>query len=467
MTEISVEGRAPSNDPALFVLAMASSEGDLATRRAAFDALPEVARIGTHLFHFLEYRKAFGGWGRLMKTGIANWYLDQSIENLAYQAVKYRQRDDWTHRDALRKAHPKTDVEGRNRLFKWIVDSDEPLEMENAPGVILGYELLQGETNAKHAADVIVQHNLPREAVPTELLSSPVVWEALLYSGKHGMPITAMLRNLGNMTKIGLLTPFSGAAGAVIRNLTNVKVLKKGRVHPYALMLALKTYASGEGFRGSSTWKPVSTVVDALEAALEMSFDLIEPSGKRVMIGLDVSGSMRAAMNNSCVTAREAATLMALVTARSEQNYQIMAFSNQFMPLDLTRTDSFRGAIQKVSGLPFMGTDCALPMVYAMGMEPVSGGEYGVRGMYRQTTRTTIPVDAFIIYTDNETWAGSVKPYQALVEYRRQSGILDAKLVVVGITSNGFTIADPTDGGMLDVVGFDTAAPSIIADFIR
>jgi 60 kDa SS-A/Ro ribonucleoprotein len=31
--------------------------------------------------------------------------------------------------------------------------------------------------------------------------------------------------------------------------------------------------------------------------------------------------------------------------------------------------------------------------------------------------------------------------------------------------SNGFTIADPSDAGMLDVVGFDTATPSIIADF--
>jgi len=31
--------------------------------------------------------------------------------------------------------------------------------------------------------------------------------------------------------------------------------------------------------------------------------------------------------------------------------------------------------------------------------------------------------------------------------------------------SNGFTIADPNDPGMLDVVGFDTAAPQLIADF--
>ncbi len=72
-------------------------------------------------------------------------------------------------------------------------------------------------------------------------------------------------------------------------------------------------------------------------------------------------------------------------------------------------------------------------------------------------------VDAFVIYTDSETWAGNVAPDAALRAYREQSGI-DARLVVVGMVSNGFSIADPTDAGMLDVVGFDTATPQLIAD---
>ncbi len=73
--------------------------------------------------------------------------------------------------------------------------------------------------------------------------------------------------------------------------------------------------------------------------------------------------------------------------------------------------------------------------------------------------------DAFVIYTDSETWAGPVHPVEALREYRQKTGIA-AKLVVVGLVSNGFSIADPEDAGMLDVVGFDTAAPALIADFL-
>ena len=33
--------------------------------------------------------------------------------------------------------------------------------------------------------------------------------------------------------------------------------------------------------------------------------------------------------------------------------------------------------------------------------------------------------------------------------------------------TNGFTLADPNDRGMMDVVGFDTTAPAVIADFVR
>ena len=90
-------------------------------------------------------------------------------------------------------------------------------------------------------------------------------------------------------------------------------------------------------------------------------------------------------------------------------------------------------------------TDCAQPMLY--------------------THKKNLKVDTFIIYTDCETWCGKIHPDQALRKYRKASGI-DAKLIVVAMTSNGFTLADPNDAGMLDMVGFDSAAPEIIRQFV-
>ena len=146
------------------------------------------------------------------------------------------------------------------------------------------------------------------------------------------------------------------------------------------------------------------------------------------------------------ISAREASAAMAMVTVRSEPNYEMQAFTGSLTPLNITNKDRLDTAVRKVSGLPYGRTDCALPMIWAK--------------------ESKIPVDAFYIYTDNETWFGNIHPFQAINEYRQKMG-RDAKLIVVGMSATEFSIAHPHDPGMLDVVGFDTAAPAVMADFTR
>ncbi|KHN75211.1 60 kDa SS-A/Ro ribonucleo-like protein [Toxocara canis] len=59
-----------------------------------------------------------------------------------------------------------------------------------------------------------------------------------------------------------------------------------------------------------------------------------------------------------------------------------------------------------------------------------------------------------------------VHPFQALQQYREQMKILDAKLIVMGMTATSFTIADPDDRGMLDICGFDSAVPELVKEFV-
>jgi 60 kDa SS-A/Ro ribonucleoprotein len=112
--------------------------------------------------------------------------------------------------------------------------------------------------------------------------------------------------------------------------------------------------------------------------------------------------------------------------------------------LDISDRDSLETVVNKISGLNFGSTDCAQPMLYAKSKN--------------------LGIDTFAVYTDNETWAGSIKPFQALKQYRQSSG-RDARLAVVGMAATDFTIADPTDSGMLDFVGMDSSTPRILADF--
>jgi 60 kDa SS-A/Ro ribonucleoprotein len=449
IVEVSTEGRAPKNDPAILALAIAASFGDDATRRAALVALPKVCRIGTHLFHFAEYVDGMRGWGRGLRAAVARWYEDQEAGKLAYQAVKYQARDGWSHRDLLRLAHPKPQSETRGTVYHWITQGwpsvgDAP-HPDEALKLIWAFERAKQATSAEEITSLIRTYGLPREAVPTTYLNEVSVWEALLTTQ---MPMTAMIRNLATMTRVGLLTSGSEATRLVVEQLTDEMRLKSARVHPIAVLSALKTYAQGKGERGSSTWKPVAKITDALDAAFYKAFRNIEPTGKRWLLALDVSGSMELGTIAGIpgLTPRVASAAMAMVTAATEKDYQMVAFCDSLRTLSLTPRQRLDDVLKTISGLPFGGTDCALPMIWAL--------------------KNKVEVDAFVVYTDSETWHGKIHPVQALQEYRERMGIA-AKLTVVGMVANKFTIADPNDAGMLDVVGFDTASPQLIADFAR
>jgi 60 kDa SS-A/Ro ribonucleoprotein len=459
---------------------------------------------------------------------------------------------------------------------------------------------------------------LCREQLPSQLFKYRKVWEALLLSkganGKgKGMPLTALIRNLGKLStpEIGIIDPkyispaYASSAYStntqwggvppteyIIRRITDAHDIKRTRIHPYTILVAMLTYQKGQGDKGSLVWSPNSNVIKALDKAFKLAFQNITPTGKRIKIALDVSGSMSSAYCTgspvvTCATASVAMMMMtgfrprtadsnaplaapsrkpaqepaqepavsgpaspwtttqlpdgrtlyentetkqcqftppppapapaapAAATAvrvrpptideyRKTKQYlglpitpaeapkatpgqyssyytppppsqyhpelypplatpskvTICAFSNTLIDItnaiigymDATAdpatglpTMTIADALKLVE-MPFSSTDCALPMIHAL--------------------KNNEQVDAFVIYTDSETYMGTIHPQAALEEYRKGTGI-DAKLIVVGMTSNCLTIADPKDINTLNLAGFDTATPRIISDFIR
>ncbi|MCB0190166.1 MAG: hypothetical protein KDE31_38100, partial [Caldilineaceae bacterium] len=241
--------------------------------------------------------------------------------------------------------------------------------------------------------------------------------------------------------------PADTVAPTVVKRLTDQAELAQARVHPIAVLSALYTYSKGHGVRGKLQWEPLTAIVNALDEAFYLSFGNVEATGKRIVLALDVSGSMGMGeiAGVSGLTPRVASAAMAMVTAAVEKQVTTIAFGHKMVPVNLSPRQRLDDIIQQTDRIPFGGTDCALPIIWALEQQ--------------------VKADAFVIYTDSETWFGQIHPAQALQEYRRKMGI-PAKLIVVGMVSNGFTIADPNDMGMLDVVGFDSATPQLIADFI-
>lgn len=463
IVEISMQGRAPRQNPGIFALAAVAGLGDDAARKAALAAVPVVCRTGTTLFQFVTYVEQFRGWGRGLRTAIGDWYLGKDVDALAYQMVKYRQRSGWSHCDLLRLAKPKTESLARDALFKWAVGG----EVDNTRiDVVEGFRAAQVATTAAGWVPLIETLPLSWEMLPDAALAEPKVWRALI---EKGMPQTALLRQLPRLTRLGVLD--GSTLHTVMAQLIDPERLRKARVHPVNVLVAQRTYASGHSQMGSSTWTPVRKVVDALDAAFYAAYGAIEPAGKRTLLALDVSGSMgspvmgpgrkgRFDVPAGALSCREAAAALSLVTLATEPDTEIVGFTGgirqgfwgrldsgtTIKELDITPRRRFDDVTRYTASLAFGATDCALPMLWAK----QHGKDF----------------DTVIIYTDSESYAGSIHPHQALRQYREQVGH-DVKFIVVALASNGISVADPTDPSSIDIAGLDGAVPNLIADFSR
>lgn len=451
IVEVSTRGAAPRQQPALFALAVASSVP--ASAPAALAALPRVARTGTHLFQFAGYVEQFRGWGRGLRRAVGRWYTDRDADALAHQAVKYRQRGGWSHRDLLRLAHPVTADPAVRATFEWIVRGTAG---DATPCLIEAFTRAQEASDAATWAALIRDAGLTWEMLPDAALAETAVWDALL---DVGVPATALMRQLPRLTRLGMLPAVGGRTAEVAALLADPDRLRRARVHPVNVLVAQRTYASGRSARGAGTWEPTPMVTDALDAAFSAAFGAVEPSGTRMLLAVDVSGSMGfSRISGLPITPREAAAALALVQLGTEPAASAVAFTADtgagarwdrppaLTPLRISPRQRLDDALRVVDSMRMGATDCAQPMLHA--------------------TRERLEVDTFVVYTDNETWHGSVHPHQALREYRERSGIA-ARLVVVGMTATEFSIADPGDPGMLDVAGFDAAVPSLITEFAR
>ncbi len=432
--DVSCNGLAPKNDPALFVLALCVANGDAETKKAALDNLGRVARTGTHLFHFAQYIHDLSGkWNRSLRRAVANWYDTEERSRLAYQVVKYRQRDGWTHADLLRLSHPSSAI--NQDIYRWImagldgmdkqraivrgvgrISYYDPLPQDTLPSLIVGYEAACRAQTEGEILSIIREYGLPWEAIDSKWLGSRDVWATLLETGC--LPLEAITRNLGRMTANGVLGPLSEHTRMVTDRLGQEDYVRRSHLHPLKILVAMRMYAQGHGDKGSLTWNPVAPILDALDGAFYAAFGNVQPTGKNIMLALDVSGSMTwRQIAGLPITPREASAALALITANVEPNCLLTAFATRMELLTISPRQRLDDVIRTIEKMDAGGTDCALPMLYAQGMnrKDYMSHDYSQEGY-------GLDVDAFVILTDNESWAGRIHPTQALAAYRRKSG---------------------------------------------
>lgn len=468
--------------------------------------------------------KRSSGWGRMRRKGIAAFYTDptKDANKLLYLLTKYKNRKHWSHKQVLGYAHPKIkddQKDEKNLVLTYCTRGYESFEklaekMKSTPFLeevinnIKVVEIVANLSPEKAENETMLLNifrqygttefqsitpgepyrkafTLVREHVPNGFLRSAKLWEIML----QDMPMTAMIRNLGKMTALGLFDQGKELNVAlVVSKLTDVQTLKRARIHPVKLLIAMKTYEKGKGIQGSqevrpvarprkakakaqpaqpeekkeealvipNTWKPNEKILKALDNAFYKSFKQPElkdgfKTGKKFMLALDVSGSMNYSGCFGCeqLTPAVASVALSMVTWNVEDDCEIVAFGGHLEDIKgsvLKKDMTVIQAMRATSSMNFGSTDCALPMTEAL--------------------RKNIYVDVFIVYTDSDTYVGKIHPAKAIVKYREQMNP-NARLIVCAMQSNQFSIADPADDGMLDICGFDANVPDVIAQFSK
>jgi 60 kDa SS-A/Ro ribonucleoprotein len=435
------DGRSINNSAPIFALVLLSM-GEKPAAKAAFQEIfPSVVRTASHFYEWLSYTKALRGFGKVVREVGKNWLSREDAKGLAYQLLKYQQRHGFSHRDALRLFHVKPPTENHRQLFEWVVRGWEELP-EEIPSPVLAqiwwYEWLK--RNPTEAHEAIAQGHLTHEMAAPVGKMDKQAWQLLF----NEMPIGAMLRNLGSLTELGVLrTDEPANLERVKAVLNNKEHLRKGRIHPLDVLKALKTYQSGGSLgRSQKTWTPVPRILNILEKAVELSFDVVEPTGKVFMHAVDISGSMSYGVVDSVgLSCCEIATAMALVTAKAEKNYMIRGFSTKFIDLGINSQDSFSSALEKASNRNFGGTDASVA--------------------YDWMINKRFNADVVCFWTDNESWAGRRHPSEALAEYRKTVNP-NVKAVYITLAPYGITLVDPTDPLSWDLAGFDPGTPRLI-----
>ena len=287
------------------------------------------------------------------------------------------------------------------------------------------------------AVEIIREFGLSQMHLPTEMLKSPEIWKALLDNRSFGLQ--AIIRNLPKLTNLQMIS------ADILDRLCDTKQLHNQKINPLKVLDALCTYQRGAG-KGKQTWRPDPRVIAALDKCFYESFHHgVEPTNKRFLIGLDVSGSMGMQMNDMSMSCAQAAAALVMMIVRSEQDTRTMAFSNGLIELDIKKTDTLPIVLQKTGGMPFSSTRIDVPI--------------------KEAIRRRIAVDVFVIVTDNDCGHGE-DPHKVLAEYQRVMNI-QAKLLVIGMVSNDFTIAEPGNPDMMDMVGFHPGSPEILQMFAK
>lgn len=359
---------------------------------------------------------------RLVKT----WLEQASMQSLMMAATG----KDPSLADIVRMVHPTPATAERRAFYGWLIGT--PYDVAALPAEIAGFEAWKRDPSGE----------LP--PVPFEWLTAfPLCakqWGVLATR----MGWQALRMNLNTLARNGAFA-VEGVTESVAARLSDAEALRKVRVMPYQLMVAMSQVGDSVPLK----------VQAALEDALEASLAKVPMLSGNVVVCLDVSGSMSSPATgyrkgaSSKVRCIDIAALVAAAVLRKNRQARVLPFECGVVNLKLDPK--------------------ARVAINAARLASVGGGGTNVSAPLTLLNKERATVDTVVIVSDNESWLDPSRrgATATMAEWNRlKARNSGAKLICIDIQPYGTTQAkDRKD--ILNVGGFTDAVFDVIARFAK
>lgn len=433
------------------------------------------------------------------RKALQNWYTSKNSWDLAKLLALC---DDAGHKELLKGLNPRKTGSGQLEFqsllsaINWGTAANNPdlakkliggTVPHTAADYIQAANSLKETKSVQDAIKFCQEYNLSPSLIPQSLLSSKELWRCLIPT----MELDFLLRNLTKLAAMKMLSVESYSIGgrpslsdssgwrnpssnrvslpitpavpletqevittieAIVEKLSKVKIPTNSPGTAFQLLITVAQYTQAKTAKDyaavSSFWSANPKIWEALEAAYTRCLNEVKPTGKRLLILIDCSPSM------DC-NRLQAFQLSSRV---------FLGVLLQFL-LDAEQSVEIYSCMHKMSAR----------FPYAKGWKADAISNHTAKGGYsvldvthfvEWATAERHKTDVFLVISDDGVEFKGNPPHQALMEYRKATGIPNAKLITLQLTHSTRKIATPEDPNTLDCHGFNYDTIEILRKFI-
>jgi 60 kDa SS-A/Ro ribonucleoprotein len=369
--------------PAALLVALASRDTTLFHQ--VFDRVVDNGRVLRTVFQMIRSgqfgKKSLSG---SLQRAFQRWLNGASVEKLLAAAIG----DKPSLRDILRLARPTPPDNSRRAFYGWLTDKElakwAPATEADLPEQVG----LLAKFRAAESAELQVEL-LKGLRVRWDLLADTAKGRPVWREMARGMGPQALRMNLNTLHRHGVFAD-DEAVREVASRLKDPEEIRRSRQFPYQYFAA---------YMNLSDEIPQS-IKAALSEAAEIACGNVPELPGPVVIGLDTSGSMSAAItgnrgagSTSRMRCVDVAALVAAALLRRNPGSIVIPFDTKAYDVEFNPSDSILSIAQRLAQYGGGGTDCSLPLA------KVNHWYYAQRVLA-----------GVVLVSDNESWVYQGRP---------------------------------------------------------